>query len=257
MTHNEPMYERHNMEPRIVETFTVLDLDRTLLDSDTLVGLLYNELQKLGIPADELNLDQAFARDQTGNSFSLLEHLVHEYGQELVTGAMQSVRDLAQNGELPAEAIVCPGANELLDYLDDNNIPHAILTFGENDYQQFKIEVVRAVLGKTEATLPATITSEPKKAEWISHTWEGDGSGERFHVPVSISGDEQIQASYVVVVDDKSSNITSQNEHVKGILVNNTQVRPTGSLSTADLAEYLQAGLSLGRISDLQLLNAH
>ncbi len=256
MTQQEPTHERHGMEPRVVETFVVLDLDRTLLDTDNLIGLLYDQLRTKGLDSSQLLQDQEFIHDQTGKSFSLLEHLTYRYGQQLIDEAMLEVLQLAERGEIPKEILFCPGAEELLNYLDDNAIPHAVLTYGEQTFQRFKMSVVRSVLGKTENSLPATITSESKKAEWISHTWEGDGTGERFHVPTSISGGEQIQTSNVVIIDDKLGNITSENEHVNGILVHNAQVRPTGSLSTADLAEYLQAGLSLHRIARLQSLNS-
>lgn len=248
-----PSYEMHETEPRIVETFTVLDLDRTLLASDTLVELMYNELVRAGIPADKATSDLSFIYDQTGTSFSLFEHMAQEFGEEAVNIVKEAMLTQAKQGLLTHDDVLCEGAKELVDYLINSDIPHAVLTFGEQNFQDFKIMLTRAILNKTEEELPALVTSIHRKAEWIADAWDTDG--ERFVVPMELTGGVPVEAEGIVVIDDKSSNLTSNNSRIKGILVDNSNNRPSESLSTAHLAEYVEA-LPLTRIAELQALNS-
>lgn len=255
MTGHEVPTDMHEKEPRIVETFVVLDLDRTLFPTDDFVDLIYDELMKQGVPADKTGEDKSFVYSQTGTSFSLFDHMAQEFGEARMNAVMQSIEQLVKDGTVTAEMLLCKGTKELLEYLDQHQIPHAILTFGEQGLQDFKIKLTRLLLNKTGEELPATVTSLHKKAAWIADAWEQDDDSKGLHVPASITGGELIHAKNVVVIDDKVSNLVSDSEQVKGILVNNSSNRPVGSLSTEDLAEYLDVGLPLERISHFQSLN--
>lgn len=239
-------YRRHETEPRHVETFAVIDLDRTLLDTSTLVDMLLLQLHDHGYDARQVSGFIDFIHSRTGSSLSLREFFESsiEDGEVLYGTVKQELLQLAEGGELTDELLYA-GAAELLDTLDETDVPFAILTYGDVADQDFKLSLLRMLTSRQIGELHATITTEREKARWISHTWSQDGL---LHVPDDIYGHAPIVADSVVVLDDKPQNLHSESSAVRGILIDNHH-QSAGSISIVELVVAIRSGVSLDDLS--------
>lgn len=249
---NDSMLHRSGVKPRTVETFAVIDLDRTLLNTSALIELLYSQLLAHGFTSEQIAAELSFIEQQTGTSFSLFDHIEKTHSRELLESILEKVLLLAEDGDLDIDTLLCEGAARLLELLEHNDVPHVILTYGNEVDQAFKLSLVRKLLRKSEEGLPAAITDEPKKAAWISATWDDIDESGAIAIPEAIAGVGHLRARSVVIIDDKQSNLDSDNPAVKGILVNNLATRPSGSMSTDDLVRCIETGMSLTHIAHLQ-----
>jgi hypothetical protein len=241
MSHDMLSYQLEP-EPRDVEAFAVLDLDRTLLNTDALVDAMFLALLNHGIGEEQVQIDLMFVNSKAGQSFSLMEYFIAEHGRPLYELVMQDVTDLAATDERFAHRLLIPGTIGLLDALDESDIPYMIMTFGETENQEFKLRLLSASLDKQRNELNALITSEPKKADWIMSTWMGEDG--RFHVPSLAPAQTPLIADEVIVVDDKAHNVRSDGKSY-GILVDNTDEPVPGTVSTLDIAVALRNGMRL------------
>lgn len=233
--------------PRNVDTFAVLDLDRTLLNTGTLVDLMCMQLLHHGVTMDQIKKDIDFVHRSDGLSFSMLDFIEAQYGPARYTAVMHEIEAQVKDGLL-TDQLLCRGTNEMLTALEANDIPYAVLTYGEPVNQQFKLTLLRHMVRRSEARLHAAVTDKTKKAAWISgDEWAAEGA-EGFAVPASIFPQAALHARYVVVVDDKPSNLESDNAAVMGILVDNGP--DDGALTTADVARLLNAGTALTAIAE-------
>jgi hypothetical protein len=233
-------------EPRRVDTFVVLDLDRTLLLSDNLTAVLCKAMHQHGVSLEEIEQVNAHIFKQMGTNFSGTAYIKERYGEQMLADVMADTMAAAEAGEL--EEILLPsGTRELLDLLDETTVPFGVLTFGEEKNQQFKIDLLRAMINRPEDRLPATVTSEPSKSHWMHDTWEQeDGS---FMIPVSFTNSQAVVAQQLVTLDDKMVNLLSYDENVRGILINNNENAPRG-ISIAKLVEALRSGYTLKDLSE-------
>lgn len=230
----------HEVVPRRVDVFTVLDMDRTLLDTDAVTERLCRQLEHHGVSPRQIEADLVFIRKQEGKSFSLLEYLEAQYGPELFSIVKQEMQERV--GRDDAEELLCDGAPELLRALDDTDIPYAILTFGEPANQDFKLTLLRKLLGRSTADLHATVTDVSHKATWLAEAWAAENG---FEIPAIFYGGVPLRAAQVVIVDDKLANLVSPNQNVHGILVDNTKK----THSTAEVARQLNAGKGIVEIA--------
>ena len=239
-------YRRHETEPRHVDTFVVIDLDRTLLDTSTLVDMLLLQLHDHGYDAHQVSGFIDFIHSRTGSSLSLREFFESsiEEGGVLYATVKQELLQLAEGGELTDE-LLYTGATELLDRLDETDVPFAILTYGDVADQDFKLGLLRMLTSRQIGELHATITTEREKARWISDTRKHDGG---LHVPDDIYGYGPVVADSVVVLDDKPQNLHSESSAVRGILIDNHH-ESTGSISIIELVSALRQGVSFDDLS--------
>jgi hypothetical protein len=239
----------YEQEPRFVDTFVVLDLDRTLLETDALVELLCMQLLNHGISREQIDADLLFIHRQKGASFKLLDFFEAQYGKGLFDIVKREILELAKNGELK-EGLLCEGAPELIGKLGASSTPFCVLTYGEEHSQRFKLELVEQLFGQDEVQLHAVVTKETNKAAWIEKNWQHDESG-RVVVPNDGYASSELRATTVVVIDDKLSNLKSGDDRIRGILVNNGNDRPKDSLSTADVAKLITHGVPLDEIAQV------
>jgi hypothetical protein len=239
--------ERAEYMPRSVETFAVLDLDRTLLESGVLVDLMCMQLLNHGVSIEQVQKDIDFVRRNNGQSFSMLDFLEAQYGQEKYMSIMQEIEEQVKNGELTSE-LLCEGTQELLAALDAHDVPYAVLTYGERLNQEFKVTLLRHMVNRGTKQIHATVTSESKKATWIAGIeWKADGK-EGFAVPAFVYPQADLHAKHIVVIDDKLANLESDDDAVRGILVDNT--KGSSALTTADVARMLAEGTDLLAIAE-------
>lgn len=248
---NDLTLKHRIQEPRTVDTFAVIDLDRTLLNTDVLAELLYSQLHEYGFTPEQVAVELSFIQQQTGKSFPLFDHISKTHGSELLENILEKTLLLAEDGDLDADTLLCKGAAQLLELLERKDVPHAILTYGNELDQAFKLSLVRKLLRKTEQELPAAITDEPRKAAWIAATWDDIDQG-AIAIPGPIAAIDGLRAHTIIIIDDKLSNLESDSKSVKGILVNNTESAPAGHMSTSDLVRHIDRGMSLGQIAQLQ-----
>jgi len=235
-------------QPRSIETFAVLDLDRTLMNSGVLTDLLFMQLLNHGVSIDQVQKDIDFVRRSDGMSFSTLDFILAQYGTAKYTSVMHEIEEIVKEGGFKNE-LLCDGTLELLNALEAQDVPYAVLTYGERINQEFKLTLLRHMVNRSAKQLHATVTEESNKASWIaSDEWKSEGK-QRFTVPAFIYPQADLHANYVVVIDDKLSNLESNDDAVLGILVDNA--KGTGALSTAEVARLLADGMDLRAVADI------
>lgn len=246
-TDHEPN-ETSERSPRKVDTFAVLDLDRTLMHTGVLTDLLCMQLLNHGVSIDQVRKDIDFVRRSDGMSFSTLDYIQAQYGPARYASVMHEIEARVKEGEY-ADELLCDGTRELLSALEERDVPFAVLTYGERINQEFKLTLLRHMVNRSAKQLHATVTSESNKASWIaSDEWRQAGT-EGFAVPAFIYPQAELHARHVVVIDDKRTNLESDSDAVLGILVDNA--KGSGALTTAEVAHMLADGMDLVAIADV------
>ncbi|MGB3945663.1 MAG: hypothetical protein WBK76_02385 [Candidatus Saccharimonadales bacterium] len=240
--------EHAERQPRSVEVFAVLDLDRTLMQSGVLTDLLCMQLLNHGVSIDQVRRDIDFVRRSDGMSFSTLDYIQAQYGPAKYASVMHEIEAIVKDGGLKEE-LLCEGTLGLLTALESQDVPYAVLTYGERINQEFKLTLLRHMVNRSARELHATVTSETKKASWIaSGEWKHEGE-DGFAVPAFIYPQADLRAKYVVVIDDKQTNLESDDDAVLGILVDNAH--GSGALTTAEVAGLLKGGMDLLAVADI------
>ncbi len=244
MTDPKPAGIEH--EPRIVDEVVVLDLDRTLLDSSVVTQLVLRSMAKRGVSTDRINDAIAYVEAQAGNSFHLFDYIEREFSfSTLDTIVDELMQDEALLQEMKDE-LLCPGADLLVYALEEQGTPAMVLTYGEQNYQSFKIDLFRKLIGKTNKDLPGMVTHVANKSKWVEENWftRADMLGE---VPITISN-APLLTRIVSIVDDKVINLQSSDERVAGVLVHNHTPPTPGVISTRELAEAVASGIRVYEI---------
>lgn len=175
------------MNDPVLTAFYILDLDRTLLDTERAAKIMRDA-------ASWRNTDLAAELTQKiedytlyGESFSMHDFIVERVGEQELALIEQKYRELASGQDL-----LNTGAKELMAYIETRpNTAFGILTFGSPKGQALKIQV--SGLG----AIPFMVTQETFKGEQIS-SWR-DESGV-YHLPTELGGQ---MAHTIVFVDDK------------------------------------------------------
>lgn len=241
MTEPKPANFEH--EPRIVDEVVVLDLDRTLLDSSAVTQLVLASMTRHGVSADRISEAIKYVEAQKGNSFHLFDYIEREFSFATLDAI---VDEIMQNDTLLLALkndLLCPGADMLVYALEEQGTPAMVLTYGEQNYQSFKIDLFRKLIGKSNKELPGIVTHVANKSMWIQENWftRQDELGE---VPVDIMGGTLL-TRVVSIVDDKISNLQSTDDRVVGVLVDNRAKAGQGVISTWELAETVAGGLHI------------
>lgn len=242
------MSRNHELEPfRDTEVFVVLDLDRTMLDTDKLNRLLCMYIEKThdASPDDGDPYEYTLARE--GESFSLVPYMIKRYSQEAFDTATLRLKAGVEQSEGAENDIIYPGVRELIDELDAQGIDHGILTYATDvENQKFKLDIWHHCIGRSYDRIEAIITELDKKGEWIEDHWRDPRSTQNdphFIVPSDLSENDRIRARYILIVDDKFKNIRSDHKHIIGYRVDNSANTPSASGgSVVDLLDILQRG---------------
>lgn len=229
-------------EVRMVDELAVLDLDRTLIDSSAVAQLVLAGLASQNVPEEKIRQAMDYMESQTGNSFHLFDYITREFGENVTTGVADSLwADDLLLDELRND-LLCPGADRLIEGLIVQSVPHLILTYGEERYQEFKIQLFRKLIGKTELELPAIITTTPNKSDWVTKAWfNAEDIGV---IPAEIFG-ERLHIRRAFVIDDKRQNLISQHPNVQGILIDNFSAQVPSAITIAQVADALRSGVML------------
>jgi len=212
----------------MVERFIVLDLDRTLLDTDAYVDLLVRAL----LPEKLHNEVRAKLAGTIGQSFDGLAYILQRAGLDYQAATNQVMRSLNNDNGL---TLPMPGAAELIAFLDTAGEHFGILTTGTVPNQQLKLKAFYAVIG---VIIPAEITSTPDKSiDFIENRREGSG----FNISPTLSGAANgLHARTVVIIDDKQTNLTADHPGVIAIHVPLTREEQAPGHTLQSVQAYLQ-----------------
>ena len=245
----DPSPYNRELEPRVVEELAVLDLDRTLINTSKITELVFSFLAKSGVETDRIHEAMTYVEAQSGNSFFLFDYIEAEFSNELLEAVKDAIiNDDARLDELRQD-LLCPGADRLIYALESQETPWVIVTYGEKNYQKFKIALFSKLIGREPEDVPSIITDTKNKSEWAVEQWFSDDT-EFGEVPAGVTG-EQLLIRTVTIVDDKTSNLQSLDARVVGVLVDNNVNAAPGVISTAELADAAEAGIHLAEIAQV------
>lgn len=251
---NEPSSERIALDS---ETMVIFDLDRTLINSDSLADITLLNLEDLISASDEKNsrLDRKTAitaiekvrllqKEETGNSFAYLEVLQSEMG---TTGAgwIKGLADNVINANRDDQGaikqsfinqIMLPNAIEILDKVDRSDADWMIMTAGKPTTQLYKLALIERILAESHATDISRVSyfvTDPdhqhSKAEMINRSFTEGDEGRKHFDPVVMSkySTNAAIASHlthefyekIVLVDDKINNLRQGDDTVNDQIV--------------------------------------
>lgn len=225
------------MNDNSVATFYVLDLDRTLFDTEKAIAIM-EEVVAVHDQVLARALSQRFREySEQGESFSVREFIV-----DMTDEANMQVIEARYHEAARAQNLLLSGAKELLSLVRSR--PQArfgILTYGSPQGQAMKM---RAAAGLEEA--PFLVTSGRHKGEQIAQWQQADGT---YRLPEELGG---VIAREVVFVDDKPFSFTGfpvdgTGYQVRGVKHVNDEPLPSHVTLVANLAEVVS--LETARLS--------
>lgn len=229
---------------RAVEYFVLLDMDRTLLDTDQWVDCLY---AAFSLSDSEKTVEERRERQRRGAGYDLFRELHERYGRRL-PGSHRGGHEMAEVVANRIEALypavdlersLVPDVRELLAKLEHQAVPYAIMTKGGEASQLCKLLVLRAILSRP---LPAVIIPDdaPPKAATVLRDWHDDHTGQFLVPPDYTSTDSAVRAHKVAVLDDKPENIAASHPSVYGVLIGRADNMLSGAVSLAQFARTLR-----------------
>jgi len=179
------------MPETTVDTFYIVDFDRTLADSDKLLEVFMTVSERhLDIPREEI---EKVDRDVKARGDTL--DIVHYVRDRLAANDQNELWEEVEKQfihESRGLNMLLPGAAELLDLLKNNHHPFGILTYGSPMWQRMKITAAGFKY------VPHIITESKEKGRFIRHWQQEDQS---FAIPKELGG---VNARSVVLIDDKA-----------------------------------------------------
>lgn len=182
--------------------FFAIDFDRTLTKGETFALLIMEILDELNVISYvELNAAKDLV-ESSGGSFMMLTYLRDQGYMDAETEA-KVAEAFRERAEQNRGKYVADDADEFFAYLSEQDIPHAIISYGENSWQELKIKAAGF------ENVPHQIVSHPRKSDEI-RLWLDEG---RFALPPIFGG---TTVDEIVLIDDKAVAFTALPPHVRG-----------------------------------------
>lgn len=178
------------MTARHYKTFYILDLDRTLYDTDGGAELLMRAAGEFE-PTLEQGLRAHLKELMAQKAWFSMYDFIRSHGGAEATGQIKQAF-LAHTKE---EQLLLPGARELLAFIRQSGAGLGILTYGSPEVQSMKLMATKL------DRQPHIITDRTEKGELIAE-WRQDG---QFVLPPEYGGGT---ADTVVFVDDRDFSFT-------------------------------------------------
>jgi len=201
---------------RHVPLFVVFDLDRTLIDTNAFVEVIWRALPKLGMPGRDIEALKEEELSRRGEQFDLISEIAERVSKS------HSKEQLAALLVEAAESwtIVYGEVAGLLGDLKQYDVPMAIMTYGGELSQQIKLQILAEDLKDEHLMPPVLIVDHNEKAKWIDQNATIAREGGRI-VPFELSGGDTIIADKIVIIDDKQPNLDVDADDIEGILIDN------------------------------------
>jgi hypothetical protein len=190
------------------KTFFAIDFDRCITRGEAFALLVMEVLDEMGIISYvELNEAKELV-ESSGGSFAMLTYLRDKgyLDSETEEKVAQEFRKRAAKDRLK---YVAEDVDEFFAYLLSEQIPHAIISYGENSWQELKIEAAGL------SDVPHQIVSHPRKSDELRSWMNAEGKYELPRIFGSQTADE------VVLIDDKAVAFQSLPPHVRGYWMRN------------------------------------
>ena len=204
--------ESREAMPKHYSDFVVIDLDRTLIDNNVLMQLLYESLGGNDAADAQKKLQELRQKElaNRGNSFDVLSALGEIWGIDSKFVNVLIERIVSHPDAL---GIVVEGTAEMLEELKQGGVLHGIVTYGENkNWQDMKVEILRRIIGLDSADTPHSVTSVKAKAHYIENEW-WDNDIKQFLVPEEVCGiPGGVYAQTIHILDDKKANLENSGE---------------------------------------------
>lgn len=181
--------------------FFAIDFDRCLSNTDALFEVFYATVDEHAeLDREELVRERRAIEDK-GGSFDQISALRTLLGESDVKEFIDTFVKRALSHDLLSE-----GSRALLGRLIERNIPHGIVSYGNSDWQQIKIQASGV------GDVPRLITPHSRKAEIVNSWWDDRGG---FLVPRELS-DSGVHVETVILLDDKAVAFNGLSEYAKG-----------------------------------------
>lgn len=229
----------------MLHRFIVLDMDRTLFDSAEYANVI---MEALSLTIVEERQAKAVLKCEYGNNFDFLSYLVDLKGLDY----QQASELILHRSDQHRETLLMPGVTGLIAALDQSGDAYGILTTGTEQNQQLKLAILRDLLNKTKEGLPAEVTSVPDKSlDFIENRW--NEARQAFHIDAKLSGKKGgVYAKTVVLIDDKSTNLTAKHPHV---VLMHVPVNPTAEQHTLNsVADYIRYTAAWNKTIDFKIV---
>ena len=171
-------------------TFFAIDFDRCITKGE-MFNLLYVEvLDELGVITYVDMIGVKDSIESKGGSFQMLTYL-RDNGLFDKNVEGQVADAFVKRAEERRHDVVADDADDLFVYLQKERIPHAIISYGDNDWQELKIKAAGF------EDIPHQIVSHPRKSDELRSWLEGD----LYRLPRIFGGE---LADEIVLIDDKA-----------------------------------------------------
>ncbi|MDN5274228.1 MAG: hypothetical protein JWP06_129 [Candidatus Saccharibacteria bacterium] len=191
--------------------FYVIDLDRTLVNTEKLYEVLELVLERdTDVGTQRLNEERA-AIEANGESFVMVNSL-----RRILEAANSTVswQELQRAFILEAQhtgGVLEPYAAELLQILNDRQLPYGIITYGSEAWQLAKIEAAGLM------DVPHLVTRIKEKGRLLTG-WKH--AGDTFIIPPAMTHDfTPLEVDSIVFLDDKAVSFNDMPTGVRGVFV--------------------------------------
>ena len=205
----------HEIMRPLDDTLVVVDLDRTLFDTEAFALALERSV-KMYITQDQYSALRQKKNAERGQSFDMVDFIKHTLKVDIPT--YEDLKKYNDNRDF-----LIPGAAEFLGRLNEAQVAHMIMTYGGDEGQAMKLDIARQELEALGQVLPpAVITRRKSKAMEIDETWERNPSGE-FAISLRENNHDEPTTVYkqrIVIIDDKpDENGRSKNPFIACIAI--------------------------------------
>lgn len=170
----------------------VLDLDRTLIDTERVSEAILKAAEENGLSAHDLENAQGQIQ-AAGGSFDVLDAMAQVAPKDVLEKIKTRFLAIAEE----QGGFLFEGGAELINQLKTTNIPFVIATYGGKDWQSWKLEAA----GLLEENY--IITQQKEKGSWIAHEWR-NGYGTYTPPLDDKEKRKQLTAKHIVLIDDKN-----------------------------------------------------
>ena len=185
------------------KSFFAIDFDRCLTKGEAFALLIMEILDGMGVISYvELNEAKEFVESQ-GGSFMMLTYL-RDRGYLDSETEEKLAHVFCERAARDRYKYIADDADEFFAYLQSEHIPHAIISYGENSWQELKIKAAGF------ESIPHQIVSHPRKSDELRSWLNDDG---RYALP-RIFGDRTVEE--IVLIDDKAVAFEALPPRVRG-----------------------------------------